>query len=162
VTVMFDRYFGLPQHVVRSRLWAEMKPSEWSLYVCLMYESERYSNREIRRTDAQLRELSSLSSRTLCNARKKLQERGLVACQRASGNVYLYVICNPETGIPWPGPSKQKILYRRKQDHAAPLSTDTHVCSPAASAPWTSPVSLPKQEPERSPESHGVPLKFSK
>jgi|SRR5438270_8865965 len=93
---MFDRYFGIPQHVIRSGLWANMKPSQQSLYICLMHESERCSTRLLRRPDASLCELSGLSSRAFCDARKKLQEIGLIQCRRGAGNIYLYTICNPE------------------------------------------------------------------
>jgi hypothetical protein len=78
VTVMIDKYFGLPQQVIRDGRWANMKPGEQSLYVCLMHESERYSTRELTRSDAKLEELTGLSSRTFCNSRKKLQELKLV------------------------------------------------------------------------------------
>ena len=116
---MFDRSFGMPQHVVRTGLWAKLKPSEQNLYVCLMHESERFSTRTIRRNDAALCRISGLSSRAFCNARKKLQEFRLIECHRGVGNIYVYTISNPETGIPWPGSPKERITYRRKvaQEH---------------------------------------------
>jgi len=160
VTVMFDRYFGLPQHVIRSGQWAQMKPSEQSLYVCLMFESEHYSSREIKKSDADLHNLTGLSPRAFCNARKKLQERGLVFCRRGRGNVYVYVICNPETGSAWPGDPKHRIVYRRKQDLAAEGEVGMHVRSPStsASAVQSLPAAPIHRNPERPLESHGVPL----
>jgi hypothetical protein len=118
VSVMIDRYFGLSQHVLRSGLWARMKPGEQNLYVCLMHESERYSTRKLTRTDAALRELTGLSSRTFCNSRKKLREWNLITCTRGQGNVYCYEICNPQTGRPWDGDPKQRVVYQKTPKHA--------------------------------------------
>jgi len=114
VTVMFPRFFGVPQKVIREGLWAKMKPSEQSLFVCLLHESERCSTRELARTDAQLYALSGVSPRAFCNARKKLQERGLILYQRGRGNVYIYAICDPEAGLPWPGDPKEPVRYKKK------------------------------------------------
>lgn len=114
MSVMFPKYFGMPHAVIRSGLWAKMKPSEQSLYVALMHDSERYRTRALERSDAQIRELAGLSSRALCDARKKLQERGLICCERGLGNVYRYAICNPETGQPWPGDPRKIVFYGKK------------------------------------------------
>jgi replication initiation and membrane attachment protein DnaB len=114
VTVVVERYFGVPQQVIRRGTWAKLKPSEQSLYICLLHDSERYSSRELRRTDAQMTELTGVSSRALCDARKKLQEHGLIQYRRSSGNVYVYAICNPETKLPWPGDPKVRAFYVKK------------------------------------------------
>ena len=114
MTVMLDKFFGVPQSVVRDGRWAKLTPSEQSFYVILLHESERYSTREIQRCDAQIRELSGVSSRALCNARKKLAELGLVAYRKQRGNLYIYDLCNPETGRPWPGSPKERVLYQKK------------------------------------------------
>ena len=114
MTVMLDKFFGVPQSVVRNGCWATLTPSEQSFYIIILHESERYCTREIQRSDAQIRELSGVSSRALCNARKKLAERGLVAYSKHRGNLYIYDLCNPETGLPWPGNPKERVLYQKK------------------------------------------------
>ena len=159
---MFDRYFGMPQHVIRSGLWARMKPSQQSLYVCLMHESERCSTRQMRRNDGYLCELSGLSSRAFCDARKKLQELGLVQCRRGAGNIYVYTVCNPETGTPWPGAPKERFLYRKKEPSAenerrtSSACTDADVPAKIGKSPQTAPLS-----PNNSPlKSYGIRLKF--
>jgi hypothetical protein len=158
VTVMFDRYFGIPQHVIRTGLWADMKPSEQSLYVCLLHESERYSTREIQRTDAAFCKLSGLSSRAFCTARKRLQERRLLLCRRGKGNVYIYTICNPESGTPWPGDPKKRIAYRKKHETGPNNANPTVQNSPHGQA---IPVMFISKMPEpRVPKIYGVPLKF--
>lgn len=169
MTVMFDRHFGFPHFVIRSGVWAEMKPSEQSLYVCLLHESERCSTREIQRTDSSVCLLTGLSSRTLCNARKKLQERGLLVCRRAHGNIYIYTICNPETGKPWPGHPKQRILYRRKEPASNPTTeretTQGEVLTTLPSASSRNQKRQPHattstHESKRPLKSYGMPLKF--
>jgi hypothetical protein len=115
MTVMVELYFGVPQSVIRDGIWAEMSPTEQSLYVSLLFESERCRTRLLARTDSQLGEMTGLSSRSLCNARKKLQERGLVLYLSGAGNIYSYTICNPKTGQPWPGNPRDPILYKKKR-----------------------------------------------
>ena len=169
MTVMIERYFGIPQQVIRMGLWAQMKPSEQSLNVCLMHESERYSTRRLQKTDATLSKMAGLSPRAFCNARKKLQERKLVACKRSGGNIYEYTICNPETGLPWPGDPKARIHYLKKESG-----------SPQQQAPvlseWTPPASTPERDASRKESSQsnahttersanrscGIPLSFGK
>jgi hypothetical protein len=161
---MFDRYFGIPQHVIRSGLWASMKPSQQSLYICLMHESERCSTRLLRRTDGSLCELSGLSSRAFCNARKKLQEFRLVQCHRSTGNIYAYTLCNPETGTPWPGAPKERFLYRRKETRSG-AGSEGHTAEISAKAEASQSARKSPQIESASGDiatltSHGVAMKF--
>jgi len=103
VTTMFEPFFGLHQEIVRSGLWAKMKPGERSLYVYLMEQSEHYCTRKLKRTDAQVRAAVGTAERTICNARKRLQEYGLIQCTMAEGNKCVYTICDPKTRLPYPG-----------------------------------------------------------
>lgn len=157
VTVMFYGYFGIPQQVLRTGLWAKMKPSEQNLYVCLMHESERYSTRQITRSDMTLCALSGLSSRAFCNARKRLQEFRLIECRRGRGNVYRYTICNPETGLPWPGNPKQLIQYRRRNVSAGAVGNDGFL---VADRDAQNPQAVPPTLGNPCTKSHGIPLKF--
>jgi hypothetical protein len=163
MTVMFQRYFGVPQSVIRDGLWQQMKSSEQSLYVALLHESERYRTRKLSRTDSQLRELSGLSARSFPAARSGLQKHGLVLCELDSKNVYSYTICNPETRQPWAGDPKEIIPYRKAQaqqqsDEARPV---------VVKLPEYEPEVLTAPEPTKSLkhelESHGgLPLKFGR
>jgi len=158
---MFPMFFGVPQFVVRSGLWAQMRPTEQSLYICLLHDSERCSTRELLRTDAQICKLAGLSSRSLCNARKKLQERGLCLCIRNSGNRYTYTLCNPETQQPWLGDPKKRIQYLKKAEQQE-LARQQDM-SPAASQPTvTTHTAVPFDTslPSRPLESYGVPRIF--
>src|SRR5262249_4085607 len=103
MTVMIDSFFGIHPHVVRSGIWGQMKPGEKDLYIFLMEESERLRTRLLLTTDAKVSASVNVATRTLCNARKKLQERGLISYKLVVGNRYEYTICNPKTGKPYPG-----------------------------------------------------------
>jgi len=111
---MLDKFFGVHPHVTRSGLWAKMKPGEKDLYIYLMAESERCCTREMKRTDAQITVGVGVAGRTLCNARKRLQEFGLVRCQKGEGNKYVYSICNPVTGEPYPGDPKEPLTCSKR------------------------------------------------
>ena len=111
---MIDAFFGVHPQLLRSGRWAKMKPGEKDLYLFLMEESERCCTREITATDAQVTVAVGTASRTLCNARKKLQECGLIRYKSGQGNRYRYVICNPKTGEPYPGDPRQPMVVPRK------------------------------------------------
>jgi predicted DNA-binding transcriptional regulator len=149
---MFDRYFGVPQSLVRLGMLGQMKPTEVTLYICLLHESERYRTRELQRTDAQLHDLARLSSRACRDARIKLQERGLVRYRRGRGNVYIYTLCNPETGKPWPGDPRRQIRYVKKSDRAPQPVTRS---APTGTTPT-------EREQQTFGDVHGVPLSFNR
>jgi hypothetical protein len=108
VTVMLDSFFGVHPAVIRSGLWKRMRSGERDLYLFLMERSEGLRTRQLKFVDAEVRKAMGTAPRTLCDARKRLQEYGLVLCERKDGNKYLYTICNPITGVPYPGGPKDK------------------------------------------------------
>src|SRR5271166_82338 len=115
MTVMLDRFFGVHPEIVRSGVLTEMGEGEIRLYLALMERSEYRRNRELTLTDEEIRKRVGLAPRTSCNARKKLQERGLIRCKRTTGNKYRYTICDPKTLAPYPGDSKARIDWKRSQ-----------------------------------------------
>jgi hypothetical protein len=119
-------YFGVPCAALRNRIWPRMRPSEKDLYIALLHESERYHSRQLVRTDADLIRLVGGSSRSLRNARPKLQERGLILYERKS-NGYRYTICNPETGRPYPGNPRHVIFYQPAEKFGRKRETETAV-----------------------------------
>lgn len=125
MTVMIESFFGVHPHLIRSGLWAALKPGAKDLYVFLMHESERTRSRELKRTDAQVRQTVGASGRTLCNARKQLQERGLIQCKRADGNKYIYTICDPVTGKPYPGDPRVPIRRSKAASPSYPHENQT-------------------------------------
>jgi hypothetical protein len=147
VTVMIDQFFGVHPHLFRSGLWPKMKPGEISLYLYVMHESERYRTRQLRRTDAQVREGTGVAARTLCDARKKLQEKGLLLCSKREGNKFIYTICDPTTRLPYPGDPKIPARYTK-------IAKPNQLPVPSAQ-PAQAPIDLDKE-----PEEYGVPLTF--
>lgn len=123
---MLEPFFGMPQAFIRSGFCPKMKAGEIRLYLCLMHRSERNSSREVTMTDESVRKDVGAAPRTLCNARKKLQERGLIQCRRIEGNKYMYIICDPDTGKPYPGDPKHPVRYK-KQSKQHPENTSKTV-----------------------------------
>lgn len=157
---MIDSFFGIHPFVVRSGLWAKLKPGEVNLYVYLLAESERRCTRQLTVTDLEVK-LVGTASRTLCNARKKLQECGLIQYERGLGNRYKYIICNPKTGQPYPGdPRKPMVVPKRSGNQGMAPATTT--ASPTTIAPQT-PYIKPQTriQPKDLPlESYGLPGLF--
>jgi hypothetical protein len=157
---MIDSFFGVHPCLLRSGLWRQLRPGERDLYLCLMEESERRCTRELTTTDAEVRRLVGTAPRTLCNARKKLQEHGLIRYTAGEGNRYTYTICNPKTGLPYPGDPRTPIVVPKRG-----LRTDSEL--PRRPVP-----SISRKETQldatksagankKGPESYGLPGVFS-
>jgi hypothetical protein len=154
LTVMIDSFFGIHPWVIRSGLWPKLKPGEVNLYIYLLEQSERFCTRQITATDAQIEKAVGTAPRTLCNARKKLQEHGLIHYERGQGNKYEYTICDPKTGQPYPGnPRDPMVVPKRSRSQGADSATTTPSPVTVAQQP-ASPKELPL-------ESHGLPGVFS-
>lgn len=111
---MIDKFFGVHPAIIRSGTWKKMKPGEKDLLIYLMEQSEWCCTRELTRTDAQIHEAVGVAPRTLCNARKRLAEFGLVRYRRTGGNKYMYVICDPTTGKPYVGDTRQPLTCAKR------------------------------------------------
>ena len=156
---MLDSFFGMHPYVLRSGLWRKMKPGEKDLYVYLLEESERRCTREIGATDAQMTALIGTASRTLCNARKKLVEYGLVTCKAGQGNRYTYAICDPKTGLPYPGDPRTPIIVpRRERSKEADLPHGSTSSAPRKEPLPSSSKSLPDER--MTLERYGLPGVF--
>jgi hypothetical protein len=151
---MIDSFFGVHPFVLRSGLWLKMRPGEKDLYVYLMEESERRCTREIVATDSQVTQLVGAASRTLCNARKKLQEHGLIQYRSGQGNRYIYQICNPKTGHPYPGEPRNRALFSETGGPPKRETLFVHLAEQRRSSPRVM-TSAPQRESR--PEDHGVP-----
>jgi hypothetical protein len=140
---MLDKFFGVHPHVIRSGLWSKMRPGEKDLLIYLLEESERHCTRELKRTDAEVSATVGAATRTLCDARKKLSERGLIQYRRTDGGKFLYTICNPETQQPYAGDPRQPITCHKRR------ATSSEQPAPAAATAHSEPeANSPKQAPE--------------
>lgn len=146
----------MPHGVMRRGTWARMKPTEHSLYIGLPHESERYCTRELVRSDDQMRQLTGVSRRALRDARIRLQECGLIRYYFQPGCSCRYVICDPDTGNPYPGDPRHPIPYVPKATR--PKGQD---CPPNTGAKAAEPT--PRRIPQRvSGKSLGLPpFRFS-
>lgn len=163
MTVMLDSFFGVHPFVVRSGLWAKMKPGEKDLYVFLMEESERNCTRQLRVTDARVRATVGVAPRTLCNARKKLQERGLILYKRGEGNKYTYTICDPRTKKAYPGDPRTALACPRRsrvQRERNPSSPLEPAGEQGARLPTVEPRGALVNGASGRPEDYGLPDVF--
>ena len=151
MTVMIDRFFGVHPEVIRAGLLSRLREGEIRLYLALMERSEYLCTRELTLTDEQFRDLVKVAPRTSCNARKKLQEVGLIQYRRGGGNKYVYVICDPTTGKPYPGDPKVKIPYQ-KVNETHPSAAPRKTTAPGGA--------IQSQDTKSSPKVHGLPLSF--
>lgn len=153
--MMIERFFGQPQELVGEGILKKLKPGELILYTYLMWKSERCCSRVVKAKDSEITAAVGVASRTLCNARKKLQELGLMLYQAGPGNIYIYTVCDAKTRQPYPGDPTTKIEYQKR---ASKRSEDVKPASPLGTTPTRK---APKSADER-PETYGVPLDFSK
>jgi len=157
---MIDRFFGMSQHVITNpAFWRAMRPCEQNLYVYLMNQSERYSTRQLTRSDAQVTELVGAASRSLCNARKRLQEKELINYVRTPGKSTFTRSADPLTGKPYPGHPKSPIKYVKKptsQSGTKPAG----LSQPLRDKNSVLPASALLRDTELGTEHHGVSLKF--
>jgi hypothetical protein len=130
MTVMVDRFFGVPQSAIRLGKMKNLSGVAIKLYVALWYESERCSTRELTRTTKVLIDLVGGSRNSHNKARAELIQGGLVLAEPYGTDGFVFVLCNPETGKPWPVHSTERVIYQPKgrppvtanQDAAKPVT----------------------------------------
>ena len=118
MTTMIRRYSGFPPEIFERNLVPRMKGVALALYLFLCRWSDKKSSLEFRATDKEIRGQTGASTRALCGARVTLQTLRLIECKREPGGEYTYWLCDPETGVPFPGDPRLKAKYR-KEDASA-------------------------------------------
>jgi hypothetical protein len=118
MSVMFPRFFGVPQGAIRLGKMRELSGFATRLYVALCHEFERYSTREVTRTVAQLQELVGGTRNSHAKARSELIEASLMQAEPYGAKGFVFHLCDPETGAPWPLPPQEKALYQPKNGSA--------------------------------------------
>lgn len=136
-----------------------MKPGEKDLCVYLMEQSERRCTREIAATDAQVTVAVGAASRTLCNARKTLQERRLIQYRSGQGNKYTYVICDPKTGQPYPGDPRVPLVVP-KRNRSTQKEPPPQIAAPQRAAETNFAVVKNSETQRTRLEEHGLPGVF--
>lgn len=124
MTVMIDRFFGIPQGIIRLGKMKSLSEAAVKLLMALWHESERNCTRTLRHTTAELRGLTGCSRNALITARADLVDAGLVLVEPYGVRGFVLHLCNPETGKPWPGDPKQRIIYMKKGVASRPQLSD--------------------------------------
>jgi hypothetical protein len=107
MTTMFEPFFGIPQAIVQLGKVKSLSGVALKLYVVLLHQSERYRTRMLRCTTAELEEFTGCSRNALITARADLARAGLVQSEPHRGQGFVFHLCDPNTGKPWPGDPKQ-------------------------------------------------------
>jgi hypothetical protein len=98
-SVEIGHYTKIPNKLFGSGTARDLKPSATLLYVALCEHANRNSSNRFKASDNALASDTTLSTRTICNARKRLIERELIACTRAEGQSYFYTL--PVPSLKW-------------------------------------------------------------
>jgi hypothetical protein len=114
VTVMFPCFFGIPHGAIRQEKIKNLSGFAVKLYVALCHESERYRTRDLTRTVAGLIKLVGGAPNSHIKARRELKEVGLIEYEERGSDGFLFRLCNPETGRPWPVAAKEKVPYIKR------------------------------------------------
>jgi hypothetical protein len=85
----------IPNRLFGSGTARDLKPSPTLIYVALCDHANRNSSKTFKASDKALASDTALSPRTICDARKRLIEKGLITCTRAEGQSYVYTLTVP-------------------------------------------------------------------
>jgi hypothetical protein len=124
MTTMFEPFFGLPQSAVRLGKLKSITGFASKLYIVLCHEFERCSTRERVFTVSQLQALVGGSRNSHAKARIQLINAGLVHAEPYGTEGFIFHLCNPETGAPWPLPPRERVILPRKGKLAAVATQD--------------------------------------
>src|ERR1039458_3927214 len=114
MTTMIERFFGMPQALLRQGLLCKLSGSAMKLLIAVYHESERRSTRRLKLSTTELILLTGLSRNSLAKARIELINAGLVQIELNKRQEFVIDLCNPETGQPWPGDPKRPLPYHKK------------------------------------------------
>jgi hypothetical protein len=144
MSVMIGRYSGFPPELFEKGIVLNMSGGSLRLYLFLLRQSDRKSSRQFTVTDQEISQQTGASTRMFSHARNNLLSLGLIHCQRPIGGSYVYTICDPETGQPYPGDPKVRAPYTSKKKQHPPAQGTLH--GPVAVLP-IAPIEPAPQKP---------------
>lgn len=115
MTVMCGLFFAIPQSAVRLGIVKRLSPCALKLYIALWHESERCSTREFKRTIAELIDLVGGARNSHSKAREELKRAGLVVSEPIGQEGYVFRLCDPQTGKPWPLNPREPVPYNQRK-----------------------------------------------
>ena len=92
-------YSMMPRRFFGSGTAASLGPKAALLLLALCENANRNSGNTFKASDRALASETGYSPRTICEARKRLEERGLISCSRQEGQSYVYTL--PAYSFDW-------------------------------------------------------------
>jgi len=88
-------YTKIPNRFFGGGMAARLRPSAGYMYLALCEHANRNSSNTFSASDKALASDTGIGTRTICDARKKLIERGLISCKREKGQSHVYTLLKP-------------------------------------------------------------------
>jgi hypothetical protein len=104
-------YSKIPNKIFGGGIARELGPSAALFFLALCEHANRNGSMSFKASDASLAADTGLSPRTICEARKRLMEWNLIACDRQHGNSYTYRLSR--YNFTWK-PVKERARVKRK------------------------------------------------
>jgi hypothetical protein len=130
MTVMCVLYFGIPQGVVRDGKLKELSCVATKLLMALWYQSQRNSTRELVLKTSDLEAMVGGSRNSYAKARRELIAIGLVKAEPLGQEGFVYHLCNPDTGEPWPLDPRERPLYQKAGRPSLPTASASNDIRP--------------------------------
>ena len=111
---MLDRWFPVPQQLMRSGKIKKLSGMALKVYLALLHDCERYQNRKLTRTTKQLQDVVGGSRNSHKTARVELTNLGLIVAKNAGVEGFVIEICDAATGKPYELDSKISARLSRK------------------------------------------------
>ncbi|MGB9152018.1 MAG: hypothetical protein WCD70_02910 [Alphaproteobacteria bacterium] len=122
MTVEIGPFFKMPNKFFGSGTAQKLGPSGSLLFTALHEHANREGANTFKASDKALASETTLSTRTICDARKKLVENNLIACSRENGQSFTYTL-SPLT-LEWlPLADRPRLKRRPRAIHAARMAT---------------------------------------
>ncbi len=150
MSVMIPRFSGFPPELFEKGIAPKVSNTGLRLYIFLCRHSDRKSSRQFAVSDKEISQHTGASVRALRDARINLTTLGLVVCQRSPGDAYLYSLCDPNTGRPYPGDPKTRLQYTKRDRLSPPKRSNAHGLSATTSAIHEEPSSLESDDSDTS------------
>ncbi len=101
-TVDVGPYTKIPNRFFGSGTAANLGCSASLVYLALLEHANRNSSNTFKASDRAIASETGLGTRTICNARKRLSERGLISISRPEGQSYTYTVLQAFAGMDSP------------------------------------------------------------
>ncbi len=104
-------YSEMPSKFFGSGTASSLRPSASLVFLALCEHANRNESNTFKASDRALASETGLGTRTICDARKRLIEHGLISCSRENGQSFNYTI--PSLSLKWI-PLAQRPRLKRK------------------------------------------------